>query len=72
MFSDKVTFHPSGHINLHDNRIWGSNNFHAVTEGKSESTKYTMFCAVYKNGEEGAGFFWCVCVCVQETITQIS
>jgi hypothetical protein len=48
VFSDEATLHPSGHVYSHDIKIWHSNNLHTVTEGKRDSTKYTVFCDPYQ------------------------
>jgi len=42
-FSDKATFHVSGAVNLHNVRIWGSENPRAYVEHQCDSPEFLCF-----------------------------
>jgi hypothetical protein len=56
-FSDKVTFHTSGAVNLHNVRIWGSENPHAYVEHQHDCSKVNVFCAISSQKVYGPFFF---------------
>ena len=46
LFSDKATFHLSGKVNRHNERIWGTEDSHKIIEHVRDSPKLNVFCAV--------------------------
>jgi hypothetical protein len=56
-FSDKATFHISGTVNLHNCRIWGSENPHVVREHERDTPKLNVWCGLTSVGVIGTFFF---------------
>jgi len=46
MFSDVRTFHPTGHVDPHKDRILGNANPHTVVERTEHSLKIYVLCAL--------------------------
>jgi len=46
MFSDALTFHLSGRVDPHKDRILGNANRHTVVERTEESLKLYVLCAL--------------------------
>ena len=66
MFCDKATFHPSGKVNRHNVRIWGTENPHKIIEHVQDSPKWHVFWAVISVKVRGPFFF------AEPTVTGIS
>ena len=46
IFCDEATFHISGKVNVHNFRIWGTEQPHAQIQHQRDSPKVNVFCAV--------------------------
>jgi hypothetical protein len=55
--TDKATFHVSGAVNMHNVRIWGSQQPHSVMEHVRDSPKVNVWCGVMCNTIIGPFFF---------------
>ena len=65
IFSDESTFHVSGRVNIHNCRIWGSENPRVSLEHVRDSPKVNVFCALSRERVYGPFFF------METTITGI-
>ena len=54
---DEATFHISGKVNVHDVRIWGTEQPHAQIEHQHDSPKVNVFRAVSRENGHGPFFF---------------
>ena len=57
VFSDEATFHVCGKVDLHNVRIWGTENPHETIEYACDSPKVNVFCAVSSCKVYGSFFF---------------
>ena len=56
-FSDESTFHVSGFINIHNSRIWGSQNSHETQELERDSPKLNVWSGIMHDKIIGPFFF---------------
>ena len=56
IFSDESTFQVSGRINIHNCKIWGSENPRVSLEHVRDSPKVNVFCALSKERAYGPFF----------------
>jgi len=57
IFCDEATFHISGKVNVHNFRIWGTEQPHAQIEHRRDSPKVNVSCAVSRKKVQGPFFF---------------
>ena len=57
IFCDEATFHISGKVNVHNFRIWGTEQPHAQIEHRRDSPKVNVSCAVSRKKVHGPFFF---------------
>jgi len=57
LFTDEATFHPSGKVNRHKVRIWGTENPREIEEHVRDSPTQNVFCAVSSVEVYGPFFF---------------
>ena len=57
IFCDEATFHISGKVNVHNVRIWGTEQLHAQIEHRHDSPKINVFCAVSRKKVHSPFFF---------------
>jgi len=57
IFSDEATFHLSGKVNRHNDRIWGLQNPQEALEHERDSPKDNVFCALSQTKVYGPFFF---------------
>jgi len=56
IFCDEATFHIIGKVNVHNVRIWGTEQPHAQIEHQCDSPKVNIFCAVSREKVHSAFF----------------
>ncbi|GBM64477.1 hypothetical protein AVEN_194235-1 [Araneus ventricosus] len=61
-FSEESTFHVSGTVNMHNVRIWGSENPHVSAQLQRDSPKVNVWCSLMRNRIIVSFFFTEKCI----------